>query len=151
MKDRLNHLIETEGLTPSGFADKLGINRPTMSHVLSGRNHPGYDFIRTVLLSYPRLNAEWLLLGKGSMYKHPPGNVQKELFPFPEQERPLPCPTLSANAAPEPPQITNRASEKAEPPPSSVLSTFRNKNIERIIVFYGDKTFAAYQPEEDMP
>jgi transcriptional regulator with XRE-family HTH domain len=148
MKDRLNHLIATEGLTPSEFADKLGINRPTVSHVLSGRNNPGYDFIRTILLSFPRLNAEWFLLGKGDMYKHPTVNHPKDLFSLPKQEPPPSYPTPSLNTPPVPPHTAIPANEKKSPPPPILPSSRYAKDIERIVVFYVDKSFSAYQPEE---
>ncbi|MFN5845866.1 MAG: helix-turn-helix domain-containing protein, partial [Flavobacteriia bacterium] len=35
-------------MTPSGFADKLGIQRSNVSHVLSGRNKPSLDFLEKI-------------------------------------------------------------------------------------------------------
>ena len=69
MKTRLQQFLQAENLTPSQFADRLGIQRSGVSHVLAGRNKPGFDFMESMLLSYPSLNAEWLMTGKGKMYK----------------------------------------------------------------------------------
>ena len=69
MKSRLQQFLEVEQLSPARLADVLGIQRSGLSHILSGRNKPGFDFIRKLLTRYPTLSAEWLITGKGKMYK----------------------------------------------------------------------------------
>ena len=49
------------------FADKIGVNRATISHILSGRNKPSIDFLEKLLHVYPELNANWLITGIGYM------------------------------------------------------------------------------------
>jgi Helix-turn-helix. len=46
MNNRLQQFLSLENLTPSALADKLGVQRSGLSHILSGRNKPGYDFIK---------------------------------------------------------------------------------------------------------
>ena len=69
MKDRLNLFLTMEGISASEFAKEMGIQRSGISHLLAGRNKPSYEFISTMLSHYPKLNAEWLLLGIGNPYK----------------------------------------------------------------------------------
>lgn len=69
MKERLKRFLELEQLNPAGLADILGIQRSGLSHILSGRNKPGFDLIHKLLLKFPALNAEWLITGKGKVYK----------------------------------------------------------------------------------
>lgn len=69
MNSRLQQFLELENLTPARLADMLGVQRSGLSHILSGRNKPGYDFINKLLLKFPAINAEWLLTGKGKPYK----------------------------------------------------------------------------------
>ena len=69
MKERLQQFLNSEQLTSSKLSDILGIQRSGMSHILSGRNKPSFDFIQKLLLKFPSLNAEWLITGKGNMYK----------------------------------------------------------------------------------
>ena len=69
MKSRLQQFLEVEQLSPARLADVLGIQRSGLSHILSGRNKPGFDFIQKLLTRYPTLSAEWLITGKGKMYK----------------------------------------------------------------------------------
>lgn len=69
MKDRLQQFLTLEQLSPARFADILGVQRSGLSHILSGRNKPGFDFISKMLQKFPQINSEWLLTGKGKMYK----------------------------------------------------------------------------------
>jgi transcriptional regulator with XRE-family HTH domain len=69
MKERVLKLIIHLGYTATKFADAIGVQRSGISHILSGRNQPSYDFIVKILNKYPDLDAEWLILGKGEMLK----------------------------------------------------------------------------------
>ena len=69
MHDRIKIWIESNGLKSSSFADKIGVNRSTVSHVLSGRNKPSVDFIEKMIRSFPDLNSNWLVVGDGFMRK----------------------------------------------------------------------------------
>lgn len=69
MNRRLLQFLQAESITQTQFADTLGVARGSVSHILAGRNKPGYDFLESLLLHYPQLNLEWLLTGKGRMYK----------------------------------------------------------------------------------
>lgn len=69
MNNRLKQFLAAENITQAQFADNIDVVRASVSHVLSGRNNPSYDFIRSIMLKYPKLNIEWLMFGKGKMYK----------------------------------------------------------------------------------
>ena len=67
MHSRLKNWMESEGLKSSALADNIGVNRATISHILSGRNKPSIDFLEKLLHSYPNINANWLVTGIGFM------------------------------------------------------------------------------------
>lgn len=69
MNERLKQFLTMEGLSPAKFADTMEIQRSGISHLLSGRNKPSFEFIQKILTAYPNLNPEWLILGKGKPYK----------------------------------------------------------------------------------
>ena len=69
MNNRLQQFLELENLTPAKLADTIGVQRSGLSHILSGRNKPSYDFITRLLTKFPRINSDWLLTGKGKPYK----------------------------------------------------------------------------------
>ena len=57
-------IMDSHKLNAGSFADKIGVQRSNVSHVLSGRNKPSFDFIEKLLLAFPRVSAEWLFTGK---------------------------------------------------------------------------------------
>jgi transcriptional regulator with XRE-family HTH domain len=70
MHNRLKNWMESESLKSSALADNIGVNRATISHILSGRNKPSIDFLQKLLHSYPDLNANWLITGIGYMQEN---------------------------------------------------------------------------------
>ena len=64
IQERLLLVLKMHNLTPSLFADKIGVQRSSISHVLSGRNKPGLDFLEKIVLAFPRVNAHWLITGE---------------------------------------------------------------------------------------
>ena len=69
MNTRLKQFLAAENISQAQFADSINVVRASVSHVLAGRNNPSYDFIKAIMDKYPQLNIEWLILGKGKMYK----------------------------------------------------------------------------------
>lgn len=66
---RLKELIEHHGENQNSFSLGIGYGPPTTAKILGGKNYPGYEYICAILTKYPRVNARWLLLGEGTMFK----------------------------------------------------------------------------------
>lgn len=71
MNNRLEQFLAAENISRSQFADTINVARASVSHILAGRNKPGWDFLTSMMKHYPNLNLEWLLNGTGKMYKSP--------------------------------------------------------------------------------
>lgn len=67
---RLQKVIDFYGESASSFAEKIGVQRSSISHILSGRNKPSLDFVLKILSTYPEVELYWLLNGKGSFPKN---------------------------------------------------------------------------------
>jgi len=67
---RLKKIIDYYQLTASLFADKIGVQRSSISHILSGRNKPSLDFILKVTTTFQEVDIYWLLNGKGTFPKN---------------------------------------------------------------------------------
>src|SRR5438094_80611 len=84
MKERIEKILESFSLSPSRFADDVGIQRSGISHILSGRNKPSLELIQKVLLKYPEINSDWLVQGIGPMKKEMINPNQITLFDLEE-------------------------------------------------------------------
>jgi transcriptional regulator with XRE-family HTH domain len=69
MKERILEFLRRENKTSAQFAEEINVQPSGISHILSGRNNPSLDFILKMLEKYSYLSTDWLLFGKGSMYK----------------------------------------------------------------------------------
>ena len=148
MTDRLQVILQREGITAAKFASALGVQPSALSHLLSGRNKPSYDFITRFIMAYPAYNIEWLLVGKQPMLKEDltqsansaptaisidepqtlfiANDESAEMAPQPAPQ-PLPQHSIMAQAAtpqPSSPQPAPQASAPVQPAPqpSSIIS-----------------------------
>lgn len=150
MENRLIQLLKAEGINPTRFAERIGVQRSSMSHILSGRNKPSYDFIVKILESFHAVNPDWLLRGKGLMYKNDIP-AQPGLFDSlnPMKKAPIEAlKDLSGNdfqdSEGEVKYNTSKGSERGSESKGDLLPG--QKIIEKIVVFYSDKTFTDYKP-----
>lgn len=74
--NRLKKVMEYHELTASLFADKISVQRSSISHILSGRNKPSLDFILKVTSTFTDVDIYWLLNGKG---KFPKNSIEEEI------------------------------------------------------------------------
>jgi transcriptional regulator with XRE-family HTH domain len=69
MKERLLEFLKNENKSSALLAEEIGVQASGISHILSGRNNASLDFVLKMLEKYQFLSTDWLLFGKGSMYK----------------------------------------------------------------------------------
>ena len=139
MESRIQRLIGSENLSPTKFADIIGVQRSAISHILSGRNKPSFDLIQKILSKFPRVSSEWLLMGRGEMYKT---TIQQRLFDT-ELKPTEPLDPKNVNKNPVVQENTSNISTTKE-----LEIRINEISIERIIIFYMDKSFKEYFPEK---
>lgn len=152
VNSRIQQFLNMEGVSPAQLADQLGIQRSGLSHLLSGRNKPSFDFITKLLSSYPNLQADWLLLGRGKPYKDASSAVSaQEIFPVTPVFEPI-LPEIEPiedlpDENPAQPEFEANCTDKEgvteEIPVSQPRENqkFANRTISRITIFYNDGTF----------
>ena len=69
MRERIKEIMEREGMGQSQFADYIGVNRPTLSHILAGRNNPSMEVVMKIHQKFQKISLLWLLDGIGT-YEH---------------------------------------------------------------------------------
>ena len=115
---RLKKILDHYDLSASLFADKIGVQRSSISHILSGRNKPSLDFILKITNTFTDVDIYWLLNGRGSFPK-------KAIVADTSQSQ-------NISLFPEAEEISNSIS---------------TKKIDKIVVFYNDGTFNEYKKE----
>lgn len=114
---RLQQVMDYYGESASSFAEKIGVQRSSISHILSGRNKPSLEFVLKILSVFPEVELYWLLNGEGK---------------FPSTKK-----TMESNTITPPP------SPVAEDKMTSEIK--KEHSIERIVIFYSDGSFKNFQ------
>ena len=112
-------------LSASAFAERINVQRSSISHVLSGRNKPSLDFITKLTIALPNINLYWLLNGTENMLRNP----------TPE--------SASSSTI-----ISSQKKTTSETEDFSLLSQSDKQPLDRIVVFYKDGRFDNYIPKE---
>jgi transcriptional regulator with XRE-family HTH domain len=130
--ERINQLLQQKGINAAQFADTIGVQRSSMSHLLSGRNKPSIEFLEKCLIKFPDIDIIWLITGKHSLHSQE-NNTQLQLN------------VVNSSG------LLNQASlfdaVESKTVISSTQKQLQKKSIERIVTFYSDKTFTEYIPE----
>jgi len=124
---RIQSIMEHYGLTVSAFADEIGVQRSSISHLLNGRNKPSLDFVMKLVDAYPSVNLYWLLMGIGNFPSDPEDSQEMFAAPLPK----------SSNFDMEEPKKKISKNENKSHAPS------------KIVVFYEDGTFESFLPKND--
>jgi len=117
---RLQKVIDYYGESASSFAEKTGVQRSSISHILSGRNKPSLEFVLKVISTYPDIQLYWLLNGKGEF------------------------PSSATIIKDESPGLFDQL-KSAQQGTENTNNSQSKKSIERIVVFYSDGTFKNFQ------
>ncbi|MGI6312561.1 MAG: helix-turn-helix domain-containing protein [Bacteroidales bacterium] len=158
MKDRIQEFLIKENKTSAQLAADINVQASGISHILSGRNNPSLDFILKMLEKYPYISMEWLLFGKGSMYREQkigdlfggldlaPGKDPVENEPV--QQEPVQNKALQNEA------VQNKAAETPDKLPeikrdaNLISKAVRERSVIRIVWFFEDNSFEEFFPSK---
>lgn len=157
INDRIKQVILKENLTASLFADKIGVLRSSLSHILAGRNKPGADFIEKLLQHMPYINANWLFTGMGEPYLEEVFRVQSKSVvqtedTVKESGAQLDILQQLAEMFPEEYSMPEKAvkEEVSAPVPETVMKSVeqaqKDRKLVKIIMVYSDSTFEELKP-----
>lgn len=114
--ERIDQIIQEQQLSSAAFADAIGVQRSSISHVLSGRNKPSLDFILKILEAFPHISSDWLLFGK---------------------DKPSP-PTPASDTK------TIKEDDSKDVDPYSAIKPSSDSEIDKIVFFFKDGRFETY-------
>ena len=137
MIERILEILKIKNLSPAQFADLIGVQRSSISHLISGRNKPSLEFIQRILKTFPEINTDWMLSGKGTIMNQE-NYINEEISP--------PVDLFQVEQV-----NTEKIQEPKKPEPEKVQKKKwidpEGKKIEKIVYFYKDNTFREYFPE----
>jgi len=132
---KLEHILSYYQLTASSFADKIGVQRSSISHLLSGRNKPGLEFVIKIVDCFPEVDLYWFLMNVGTFPKSE--KVEKKEFVQPNEAKITQPEEVVYEQKASPITIEQPNLKKVEP-----------DSIEKIIILYKDGSFKKYNPQE---
>ena len=150
---RIEVLLDYFGLSASAFADKLGVQRSGLSHLMSGRNKPSLDLVMKITESFPEVDLYWLLNGEGQF---PKGDdtptalnqiVPKPIYNEPNVKQPAVQDDLFSSSNDSKNIISKNADSANERIQENKVEN-DSTEIERIVVFYKNGTFKRYNPDK---
>ena len=124
-RERIEAVMKSLNLSARQFAAEIQVRPGTISNMMSGRNNPSLEVMKRIMERYPTLNPEWLIAGKGDMWRTVPGQEAGLFDHLPPQSA---AGTRSTVVIKEEPQTP------AAP----------QKKISRIVVYYTDNTFEEF-------
>lgn len=129
---RLENILEYYNLNASAFADKISVQRSSLSHLLSGRNKPSLDFILKILEVFPEVDLYWILNGRGSFPKSLETHQLTEI------------PTTPSSSIKSDVTLFSTISPKKETI-SAETEKIEKTTVEKIVFFYTDGSFKEYK------
>ncbi|MDA9187508.1 helix-turn-helix transcriptional regulator [Flavobacteriaceae bacterium] len=120
---RLEELMETNQLSAAAFAEKIGVQRSSVSHILSKRNKPSLEFILKIHAAFEDAGLDWLLLENSKQ----------------------PTPPLSKVSVQENITVHEDPIEKTSPIDESASTT--GQEVVQIIQLYQDGSFSTFFPK----
>jgi transcriptional regulator with XRE-family HTH domain len=150
---RLEIILEYYSLSASAFADRISVQRSSLSHLLSGRNKPSLDFILKIVEEFTEVDLYWILNGKGTFPKSEIKIQEKIIYvPTPPNEEVKKNSDIknesdlfSQNIIEENTAVKNNLEEKISNT-QNIAQTKNSPNIERIVIFYANGSFKEYLP-----
>ena len=138
---RLELVLDYYNLSASAFADRINVQRSSLSHLLSGRNKPSLDFILKILEVFPEVDLYWILNGKGSFPKNEAQKISTAPTPITEIK-------FEENVFEETKkqETGNPISPKKISNIQDTITSSNKDKIEKIVIFYTNGKFVEYNP-----
>ena len=164
INDKIKQILIDKNLSPSYFADEIGVQRSSISHILSGRNRPSFDIIQKIIRRFPELGYEWIMeednptggqltsSGYGNRGVGRPSTDQQRPDRFGPVQSAIPYSsqpgTIRSQRTEIPPQMTPSQSTADTPQGTEPIggTVSSEKKVERILIFYTDGSFREYTP-----
>ena len=137
---RLQEMLAFYDLSAASFAEKMGVGRSSISHIMSGRNNPSLEFVLHLLENFEEVSFEWLMYGKGNFPKS--NNATTTLFDNPVEKKEKTNSEKNRVFDTQPDLFSNTPANSHQE--KIIQNSQNNQNIERIVIFYSNGKFKEY-------
>lgn len=152
LNERIQLIMHFKKLNATQFAEEVGVQRSSISHLITGRNKPSLDFIQKLTEAFPEIDLHWLIHGKGQM------QLGKESSSRTETDTLVTKNNRNTNVTPPGSTTKNEGSEEINEPKKgkqlegseSGLASQKAKLI-KVVLFYENGSFEEYNPNTGMP
>lgn len=143
-RDRVQKVMECEGLNAKQFAKEVGISAGTISNIMGGRNKPSLEVMQAILRRFRRISCLWLITGAGSMYISSNGNEDPTRLLFPDDENPNNVGDAdiadNTNKGDKVAPYASKPTQEQRPSSPAMPQTIV-RTVQKIMIFYSDGTF----------
>jgi transcriptional regulator with XRE-family HTH domain len=156
MVNRIFTFIESLQLTPTEFADKIGVSRASISSIKTGRTQPTLSLVEKIKQRFPEIDINWLILGEGDAPIVNRSESEIELFSDDEVKAEIEVAQNSSNddtaneyqavyiaetprKTEEEPQVINRETDVLVQSTSEI-----KRSVKKVILLYDDGSFEEF-------
>ncbi len=150
IKDRIKMLMEKENMTSGAFAESIGIQQSTLSHILNGRNKPSLDVIMKVHQKYSSIDLEWLLYGNGNLNEQSQKSISMDFLPSLFDENAINTSNVSAEREYRKEMPLREPDYNTKEPVKQEVKYIERppRKITEIRIFFDDNTYETFRGEK---
>ena len=141
LSEKIKQILSQKNLTPSLFADEIGIQRSSISHILAGRNKPSLDIVQKIVKRFPELGLNWIL--DDEELPDITSDTNTSLSSAKMQINASKSASINAS------DLNVKKQIQAIPVQQIVNQPLKDENtertVERVIIFYSDGTFQEFK------
>jgi transcriptional regulator with XRE-family HTH domain len=141
LNEKIKKILESKNISPSHFADEIGIQRSSVSHILAGRNKPSLDIVQKIVRRFPELGLNWIM-DEDELPVIKPESTREETIKSIER------PAIVKHIKPEQSKETepsNNQNVNGQVSTENVADAIKEKKIERVMILYSDGTFQEFK------
>jgi len=135
ISSRISWILKETNLSASKLAEKLGIQKSSLSHIISGRNKPSFDFLLKLKKAFPEIALDWLVTGKGEAFLKEGDNN--------------PSDSVSGSSSQAPTLFDmNTTSEAHNQQIKNTIYKSKQGDLSSIVLIFDDNTYKLLKPRE---
>lgn len=140
LNEKIKQILIEKNISPSLFADEIGIQRSSISHILAGRNKPSLDIVQKIIRRFPEIGLNWIMDDE-SLPADQNEYLERQASYAPVHDRKAQYPTASDSTR----KYNHNTTRTRENVAVNETASRQDKSVERILIFYNDGTFQEFR------